>query len=34
MSPLAVVSEVVEDFVAWLRGLDDSSYCGIPLEWQ
>ena len=26
-------SEVVEDFVAWLRGFDDSGYCGIPLEW-
>ena len=27
-------TEVVEDFVAWLRSLDDSGYCGIPLEWQ
>ena len=27
-------SEVVEDFAAWLRSLDDSGYCGIPLEWQ
>ena len=27
-------SEVVEDFVAWLRSLHDSGYCGIPLEWQ
>ena len=27
-------SEVVEDFVTWLRSLDDSGYCGIPLEWQ
>ena len=27
-------SEVVEDFIAWLRILDDSGYCGIPLEWQ
>ncbi len=27
-------SEVVEDFVAWLRSLDESGYCGIPLEWE
>ena len=27
-------SEVVEDFVAWLRSFDDSGYCGIPLEWE
>ena len=26
-------SEVVEDFVAWLRTFDESGYCGIPLEW-
>lgn len=27
-------SEVVKEFVAWLRSFDDSGYCGMPLEWD
>ena len=27
-------SDVVEDFVAWLRSRDYIGYCGNPLEWQ
>ena len=23
----------VEEFIAWIRGLDDRGYCGAPLEW-
>ncbi len=26
--------EIVEDFVAWLRGLGDKGYCGLPLDWK
>ena len=25
--------EVVEDFISWIRGLEESGYCGIPNEW-
>ena len=27
-------SEVVEEFVNWLRNLGDSGYCGTPLDWR
>ena len=26
--------EVVEDFIAWVRSLNDEGYCGAPLEWE
>ena len=26
--------EVVDDFIAWVGGLEDRGYCGTPLEWE
>ena len=26
--------QVVQDFVEWIRSLNDTGYCGDPLEWK